>query len=511
MLNLPKRKSTFNFYESFSDLVFCALVMFLVLVLFLAMNVNQKQTQVEVGLEEVTRTLAEAETEAQQARQEAQALRAKAEQEAEQARQALLENQRLRIEALSLRDSELAEIEKQRKQIIADAQRLMDQEREQIAAERKKLDARRAEVRAEQAKMEAALDLRRSRLAEMERDLDQQRRLYEQALGMNRFTGLPQTPRLVVAYDWQPTRIAVHPVPAWLIEALNTTPPGLDAPSLAAYYAKQRGVFLQVAEQVEPLTPRQYRALIRSITIGREPVPRVGERQRLSLDLVFANDAQGNATTTVERVLPGGNAAKAGILEGDTLISIDQQPVTPQSLPGLLDGFEPGDTARLLVRRDGKPQTIQVVFGQMRLVELIEAYRTDLSMVVSGALDTDYTYLWAPPRADALRTQVQQGQAAEVIWQGTSRWQGRETTDGRPVLKFDAAADGKGAIIGGEAFTVAQFRRVLESIGGGGLIVEYTPELGPDELPEAIYDQALRPTGFVIRAPQLDKLLGETE
>lgn len=37
-----QRKSTFNFYESFSDLIFCTLVLFLVLVLFLALNVNRR-------------------------------------------------------------------------------------------------------------------------------------------------------------------------------------------------------------------------------------------------------------------------------------------------------------------------------------------------------------------------------------------------------------------------------------------------------------------------------------
>jgi len=40
-MKVAVRRSTFNFYESFSDLIFCALVLFVVLVLFLVLNVNK--------------------------------------------------------------------------------------------------------------------------------------------------------------------------------------------------------------------------------------------------------------------------------------------------------------------------------------------------------------------------------------------------------------------------------------------------------------------------------------
>ncbi len=40
-MKLVQRRHTFNFYESFSDLIFCALVLFVVLVLFLVLKVNR--------------------------------------------------------------------------------------------------------------------------------------------------------------------------------------------------------------------------------------------------------------------------------------------------------------------------------------------------------------------------------------------------------------------------------------------------------------------------------------
>lgn len=554
MLNLPKRKSTFNFYESFSDLVFCALVMFLVLVLFLAMSVNQKSEQVEVDLKEVKQTRQLAEQEAELAKEEAEQLRAQAKAEAELAKQELKKQQELRIALLSQRDTELAKIEKERQAIIEDAQKLVamertrvdeerkkmeaarqkaeaeiqkqreimmaarakadaeiDKQREQIAAARAKVDAeiqkQREAMAAAQAKAEAEFDTQRSALKKMETDLERQRRLYEKALGANRYAGLPGAPRLVVAYDWQPNRISIYPVPDWMVEALNTTPPGLDGEALSAYYAQQRNVFLQLAKQVDPMTPRQYRALMRAISVGREPIPLAGSDRSVELDLVFVQDKQGKLTNEVGFVIPDGNGERAGVKVGDVLIALGEDPITPASLQGLLSKFKPGDTARLLLRRAGRPVTAKVSFDTMQKVELIDAYRTDLSMVVSGALDTDYTYLWAPAKADALRAQLQAGKANDAVWQGESRWVDRETNVGRPVLRFDAQPGGAGVIVGGEKFSMDQFRRVLEAIGGGGIVIEYEPKQGPRELPETIYEQALRPTGFVIRAPQLDKIL----
>lgn len=472
MLLLPKRKSTFNFFESFSDLVFCTLVMFLVLVLFLAMNVNQKQEQVEGDLEAVTQT------------------RAQIEEESALLAAELAEQQRLRREAQAELDAELAKIEAQRRRVIEQAER-------EMALERKRI--------------ETQATARRQALELMEKQVERQRRVYEQALGTNRFTGLPAKPRLVVAYDWQPNRIGVHPVPAWLVGELNTTPPGLSDLPLAEYYAELRAAFVDLAEDAEPLSPRQYRALVRGVSVGLEPVPLVGGDRRVSLDLVFDVSEGGAATTRVAVAIPGGNAERAGVQVGDTLIGLDDREVSPENLAGLLSRYKPGDKARLLVRRVNKPVAIELTFRELRVVELVEAYRTDLSMVVSGALDTDYTYLWEPARADALRARLQQGRASEAVWQGQSKWEGRSSVSGRPVLGFDASPDGKQVVIGEQRFTVAQFRRILEALGGGGVVVEYKAHQGPDGLPATIYDNALRPTGFVIRAPQLDKLLNEIE
>ena len=479
MLILPKRKSTFNFFESFSDLVFCTLVMFLVLVLFLAMNVNQKQEQVQSDQQEVTLTRAEIE----QARIDAE--------------RELAVQLKLREEAKDVFDREMARVELQRKEII-------DKATAAIAAERKRIEEERSRINKE-------LQARQAALAIMEREVDRQVRVYEQALGTNRFTGLPARPRLVVAYDWQDNRIGVHPVPAWLVDELNTTPPGLAGQPLVDYYAKLRAKFMEQIKDAKALSPRQYRALIRAVSVGLEPVPKVGNDRRMSLDIQFAVDDEGQATTQVGVAIPGGNGAAAGLRAGDTLIAVGEESVTPSNLAQALAKYKAGDHARILVRRGAKPVAIDLIFRELRVVELVEAYRTDLSMVVSGAVDSDYTYLWTPAQADDLRARLQRGVASQALWQGESRWQGRTSIKGRPVLRFDSAPSGNEVVIGEERFSLDQFRRILESLGGGGVVVEYEANTGPPKLPDWLYEGALRPTGFVIRAPQLDKLIEQAE
>lgn len=475
MLILPKRKSTFNFFESFSDLVFCTLVMFLVLVLFLAMNVNQKQEQVASDQQAVTQT------------------RAEIEQAKVAAKEELAEQLRLREEAKDVFDREMGRVEAQRKVII-------DQATAAIALERERIEAERLRINKE-------LKARQDALAVMEREVDRQIRVYQQALGTNRFTGLPARPRLVVAYDWQDNRIGVHPVPAWLVDELNTTPPGLTGQPLADYYAKLRTLFTEQITNAKPLSPRQYRALIRSVSIGLEPVPNVGDDRRVSLDLEFAVNDEGQPTTQVAVAIPGGNGANAGIRAGDTLIALGQASLTPNNLSTFVAQYQAGDRVRILLRRGGKPVTVDLAFGELRVVQLIEAYRTDLSMVASGAVDTDYTYLWAPAQADHLRQRLQRGQASQALWQGESRWRGRRAVRGRPALRFDATATGGHVVIAGERFSLDQFRRILEALGGGGVVIEYDAKVGPEQVPDWLYEGALRPSGFVIRAPQLDQLL----
>ncbi|XAM00574.1 PDZ domain-containing protein [Phycisphaeraceae bacterium D3-23] len=448
MLNLPKRKSTFNFFESFSDLVFCTLVMFLVLVLFLAMNVNEKQEQV-----------------------------------AEESEVVAAQNEALAADLVAL------QAERDRAASETEQARLIREEAERLAAA--------AEL--ERMAQEALLAEQRA-LAERER------LRYEQALGSRRFTDPPAPPRLVVAYQWEERRILVHPVPTWLVDQLNTTPAGLSDAQRAEYQAALRGQFLVVAAEVDPLTARQYRALVRGVSLGIEPMTQRELGGIGDLGVGFRVLSDGTPTTRVARLVPGGNAEQAGVLLDDELLTLDGEALTPETVPQVLTRYRPGDEAALTLMRRGERVELTLSFLPNRLVALVEAYRTDLSMVASGAVDAQYRYLWAPALADALRGKLQRGEASGVVWQNFSRTDDQRAVAGRPTLLFDVDERRGDIIIERERFSPEQFRRVLDALGGGGAVVEYLGALGPYELPEWVMEECLRPTGFVNRAPQLELL-----
>lgn len=453
MLNLPKRKSTFNFFESFSDLVFCTLVMFLVLVLFLAMNVNEKQERVE---------------------------------------------------------REGAEVAERNEQV---AEELLALEADRDAAER---EAERARlIREEAERLAAAAELERlaqqALLAEQRDAVERERQRYEQALGSRRFADPPGSPRLVVAYAWGDLRISIHPVPSWLVTQLNTTPAGLTESQRAEYQAALRAQFLVAASEVPPLSARQYRALVRSMSLGVEPMTQRERDRPVDLGVGFRVTSDGQPTTRVARLVPGGNAAAAGVEIEDQLLSLGGTVLTPETLAATLAEYEVGDDVDLLLRRGGEERRLTLVFQQTRLVELVEAYRTDLSMVVSGAVDAQYRYLWEPSLADALRAKLQRGEASPAVWQNFSRTDGKRAVPGRPTLSFDVDDRRREVIIERERFSPEQFRRVLDALGGGGVVVEYSGVLGPQDLPAWVMDACLRPTGFVNRAPQLEWLADELD
>ena len=65
----------------------------------------------------------------------------------------------------------------------------------------------------------------------------------------------------------------------------------------------------------------------------------------------------------VYEVLKGGAADEAGIRKGDVIIAIDGQQVTDgSSVQAKVNGYHPGDHARITYIRDGKENTVEVVF-----------------------------------------------------------------------------------------------------------------------------------------------------
>ena len=69
--------------------------------------------------------------------------------------------------------------------------------------------------------------------------------------------------------------------------------------------------------------------------------------------------------TIVESVEPGGAAEQAGVRREDIIIGLGDTPIeSTGDLLGALRDYQPGDTARLTIVRDGEEQTVDVTLGE---------------------------------------------------------------------------------------------------------------------------------------------------
>jgi len=85
----------------------------------------------------------------------------------------------------------------------------------------------------------------------------------------------------------------------------------------------------------------------------------------------------------VNRVEPGGPGEKAGLKQGDVIVTVNGQEVNPeQTLPYLVANVPPGGAAKLGVIRDGKPMTVTATVGNRPSEE-------ELANSITGGNDGD--------------------------------------------------------------------------------------------------------------------------
>jgi serine protease Do len=85
----------------------------------------------------------------------------------------------------------------------------------------------------------------------------------------------------------------------------------------------------------------------------------------------------------VNRIEPGGPGEKAGLKQGDVIVSVNGQEVNPeQTLPYLVANVPPGGAAKLGVIRDGKPMTVTAIVGNRPSEE-------ELANSITGGNDGD--------------------------------------------------------------------------------------------------------------------------
>ena len=85
----------------------------------------------------------------------------------------------------------------------------------------------------------------------------------------------------------------------------------------------------------------------------------MAEPPKVMLGVYMAPDDEGKVQ--VSKVISGLAAEKAGVQEGDVLVSLDGKPIDDiSSIRGILKDHKPGDAVDLVVHRDGKDTTLKV-------------------------------------------------------------------------------------------------------------------------------------------------------
>jgi serine protease Do len=115
------------------------------------------------------------------------------------------------------------------------------------------------------------------------------------------------------------------------------------------------------------------------------------QMQELTADLADSFGVPKNGGTIVARVEPGQPAEKAGLRQGDVIVRVNNQDVTPdQTLSYIVANVAPGSRIPIELIRDGKRQTVTVTVGTRPAEEEL-AQQFDLDDNDSGPQDGETT------------------------------------------------------------------------------------------------------------------------
>src|SRR5581483_9144232 len=143
----------------------------------------------------------------------------------------------------------------------------------------------------------------------------------------------------------------------------------------------QRSADRGLAELADALSPEAYwrqRAWKKVLVIFAGPGTNL--LFAIALFAILFMVGNGQATTSVGKVLPGRPAAAIGLLHGDRILAIDGRPVKkPEDIPERIAGSN-GRPVTVLVQRKGSPQPVRL--GPARPQKIDGAYR--LGFVLAG-------------------------------------------------------------------------------------------------------------------------------
>lgn len=466
-MRLIATKSSYNFYESFSDLLFCTLVLFIVLILTLALNVNKR---VEALQQPVVKN-------DQQAAEEAAALK----------------GEKVKLEA------ELAKLQSANQSLKGELQdaRTNEIKLKQATQGKTTTEAKLAEASKELEKLTSA-NQRLLRLVSPDKIEDEETEHFQP----NQFNGQVAAPAIHLAYrdpEADGLGVTCYPVPVEIITGYTTPVLGETALEEAARKKRYLHELAQVWREIAPLNSRQYNVLMDAFSICGQTAS--NEESDKGLGVLFDSD------NTVTVVVPESPAMYAAVQPGHKLISLNNTPIKTDKdgesnistiIHSLISSSQ--KCAPLVVQHEGRISTLSLPVYPYRAKSITSMSCAGISLFASGLLTEDGRELQPARTAPFLRLNSNSFFHLSMLNDGYLNRQKTvpRASFGRSELEFRIR--GTQVLIGGESFSRAQFRTVLRALDGA-VSIKFVPDENCSQIPQDFAREVLLPSGFINRSP----------
>lgn len=442
MIVMKSRREVFNFYESFSDLIFNTLVLFLFLILCLVVNVNKRVESVAKSEVIVAMRLRDSETRIEELRKDEVALvdrRAALDKEADALKVAVQRQQR-RVQDLD------REIEKKHE----DLQQTIQEQDMKIAEAKNRIN-----------------------------DLE----------GTNRFTGGIGRCRVFVAIDVSSTPEKFYVVPATLMEEdrLEFIDSIDDTDGIRRKNTRLFNSFLAAAKESGGLSQEQLSTLVAQTSLFWQ----FGTGAKLGIRMERRKDGDGVVVRGL--MVQGGPFKQAGGRAGDIIVSADEMTISDmEDLFGFLrspGGI--GSTFKLGVLRGGTRMELTVLrqfAGPWQMEEILHPrFSNELSLARDSSQSADSVAAKVQLAFDRLASDPVN---LEIKSHPTLTLRIPETS--RPL-----------SISPTIAVSSKQLTMYLRGSIGTRIAIDVVLPDGISKIPEWFKEDVMIPTGFVTRVPEV--------
>ena len=441
MLNL-KRRSTFNFYESFSDLIFCTLVLFLVLILFLAINVNKQVYEVKEVKQDY-------------------------------------------FEKVEVTERLMAEIEAEEKELLARRDSLEKQTTELLNQEK--------ELQERSLKVDTQLEYVR----QVEQEYYDYKAQHNLMVGRERYTGQKGISSYAIAVDVRMNTPVVYLIPNDLInECVKIN----SSKNVEGQIDKIFSELQRVKENIKPITPEELSTIMSYTSISL--VPTFSQDPECLMNTLSSDILMQILCYPIVQYYKqsGSPIVKMAGMTPDQMIGPDSENNFRRAYPKVLQNLSIAVETQI-----GETSITDVWKITPGIKANTIHYRTSsiCSEYFSGIYGSHGQELVSPQRIKKIREQIDNFE--ELFFRKYCvNNDNVPATSGLPTLFVSVDSDNRQVVIGEHRFTKEMFSSLLESVGGAGIALEFQSLDGRSPaLPQWVVSEILIPNGFYNKSPEI--------